>query len=258
MYINPKLISKLKLIIWIELITFEEIFSMKFLLLLSVLVGCTYYVKAQEDIVLDLDSIKNIRTTRYSSINEVGTSVNVASTLIEKFPDSKPRKTTLQVEKPSVTFRTVHGALINPRFFVGGGTGIDFRPNNNSGSFGARFYYFTFPFFVEFREYFLKGNFNMFLSERIGGALYIDSYFNKYLNNGKYAGAFGEFMIGGRYVTAGKKLAIHFGVGYRLQHLQRKVDVQSYNSSGQVVQTYANTPEITIKHYVPIVIGVTF
>ena len=65
-------------------------------------------------------------------------------------------------------------------------------------------------------------------------------------------------MIGGRYVTAGKKLAIHFGVGYRMQHLQRKVDVQNLSNTGNIISTYANTPEITIKHYVPITIGVTF
>jgi len=213
-----------------------------------------FCVQAQDDIVLDLDSIKNIKTTRYASINEVGVGIHVAGKLIQKFPDIT-KKTTLQVEKPSFIFRTVHGALINPKLFIGAGLGIDFRPNGTNGS---RFYYFTFPIFAEFREYFLEGNFNLFLSERVGGAIYIDSYFNSQINKGRYAGAFGEFMIGGRYVTNSRKLAIHFGAGYRLQHLQRKVDIQSLNGSGGINQTYANTPEITIKHYVPITIGVTF
>lgn len=236
----------------------EKFFGMRILILLLAITAFVQQLKAQEDITLDLDSIKNIKTTRYSSVNEIGTSINVAGTLIEKLPGTN-RKITLQTDKPSVSFRTVHGILINPKIFIGAGTGIDFRPNANSGTFGARFYYFTFPFFAEFREYFLDGNFNMFLSERLGGALYIDSYFNKYLNNGKYSGAFGEFMIGGRYVTPGKKLAFHFGVGYRLQHLQRKVDVVDYNkNTGAIISSYANTPEITIKHYVPIMIGITF
>lgn len=211
--------------------------------------------KAQEDIVLDVDSIKNIKTTRYSSINEVGVAINVAGTMIQKFPDQTARKNNLQVEKPSIMFRTVHGVLVNPKFFVGGGVGLDFRPNS---TYGISYYYFTFPFFLEMREYFLKGNFNLFLSERIGGAVYVDTYFNRVNNKGKYSGAFGEFMIGGRYVIPNKRLAMHFGVGYRLQHLQRKVDVQSLNGSGQIIQTYANTPEITLKHYVPITIGITF
>lgn len=213
-----------------------------------------FQLKAQEDIVLNLDSIKNIKTTRYSSINDVGIAINVAGTKIEKLPDYT-RKTTLSTDKPSFMFRTVHGALINPKLFIGAGTGIDFRPNS---TYGTKFYYFTFPFFAEFREYILDGNFNVFFSERLGGAVYIDSYYNKYLNKGTYSGAFGEFMIGGRYVTSGKKLAIHFGVGYRLQHLQRKVDIQSLSNTGVILQSYANTPEITLKHYVPITIGVTF
>ena len=79
------------------------------------LVGCNYYVKAQEDIVLDLDSIKTSGTTRYSSINEVGTSVNVASTLIEKFPTANLVKQPLQVENLLLRFAR-YGALINPRF----------------------------------------------------------------------------------------------------------------------------------------------
>ncbi|MEN9447269.1 MAG: hypothetical protein RJA25_559 [Bacteroidota bacterium] len=229
---------------------------MRFLLLFLFTVTFGYFSQAQDndDIVLDLDSIKNVKTTRYSSINEVGTSVNVAGTLIQKFPGNTVKRN-LKIDKPSVSFRTVHGALINPNFFIGGGVGLDFRPNEY---FGTRFFYFTFPFFIEMRQYFLSGNFNLFLSERIGGAVHIDSYYNKYYNKGTYSGAFGEFMIGGRYVTAGKKLAIHFGVGYRMQHLQRKVDVQNLSNTGNIISTYANTPEITIKHYVPITIGVTF
>ena len=97
----------------------------------------------------------------------------------------------------------------------------------------------------------------MFFSERVGAAIYIDSYYNKYVNKGSSSGAFGEFMIGGRYVTNGKKLAIHFGAGYRLQHLQRKEDIQG-SSGNAVPTTFANTPVITLKHYIPITIGVTF
>lgn len=207
---------------------------------------------AQDEIVLNLDSIKNIKTTRYSSINEVGIGINVAGTLIQKFPDNT-QKRSIETEKPSFIFRTVHGALINPKFFIGAGTGIDFRPNS---AFGTRFYFFTFPFFAEFRQYLLNGNFNLFFSERLGGALYIDSYFNSTFNNGRYSGAFGEFMIGGRYVTNSKKFALHFGAGYRLQHLQRRVDVQGI--SGGLPQVFSNTREISIKHYIPITIGVTF
>lgn len=225
---------------------------MKQILLIAVLLLGIIDLRAQDDIVINLDSIKNIKTTRYSSINEVGIGINVAGKLIQRFPDNT-QKRTIEVEKPSFIFRTVHGALINPKLFIGAGTGIDFRPNS---TYGTRFYYFTFPFFAEFREYFLSGNFNLFLSQRLGGALYIDSYFNSSFNNGRYSGAFGEFMVGGRYVTSGKKIALHFGAGYRLQHLQRKVDIQDLGSGN--VQTYSNTPEITIKHYVPITIGVTF
>jgi hypothetical protein len=58
-----------------------------------------------------------------------------------------------------VLFRTVHGALINPKIFIGAGTGIDFQPNQNAG---IRAYSLTFPFFAEFREYVLEGNFNIF------------------------------------------------------------------------------------------------
>ncbi|HNI33378.1 MAG TPA: hypothetical protein PK628_10655, partial [Chitinophagales bacterium] len=53
-----------------------------------------FCVQAQDDIVLDLDSIKNIKTTRYSSINEVGVGIHVAGKLIQKFPDIT-KKTTL-------------------------------------------------------------------------------------------------------------------------------------------------------------------
>lgn len=226
---------------------------MKQLCFLLFVIGFAHFSKAQDDIVLNLDSIKNIKTTRYSSINEVGVSINLSSKMIQKFP-GETKKTKLDIEKPSFMFRTVHGALLNPKFFIGAGTGVDFRPNTTNG---IQSYYLTFPFFAELREYFLKGNFNLFLSQRLGGAVYIDSYFNKNFNKGTYSGAFGEFMVGGRYVTQGKNLAVHFGVGYRLQHLQRKVDTQSI-VSGQPVQTYANTPEITIKHYVPVTIGITF
>lgn len=230
---------------------------MRFSLFLIFILAFGAHLHAQQldDIVLDLDSIKNIKTTRYSSINEIGTSVNVAGTMLQKFV-ANTKKTNLQADKPNVSFRTVHGALINPNFFVGGGVGLDFRPN---GSVGTHYYYFTFPFFIELREYFLKGDFNLFLSERLGGAINIDSYFNKFFSKGgKSSGAFGEFMLGGRYVTAGKKIAIHFGVGYRMQHLQHKIDIQGNGGSGQPAMTYVNTPEITIKHYVPIMIGVTF
>lgn len=222
--------------------------------LLFLLLCCSHYLRAQDDIVLDLDSIKNIRTTRYSTINEVGVGINVSGTRIQKFPGNT-QKTTLQVDKPSVLFRTVHGALLNPKFFIGAGLGIDFLPNQNGG---LRAFSLTFPFFAECREYILEGNFNLFFSQRMGGAIFIDSYRSQQLNSGRYTGAFGEFMIGGRYVTGGKKFALHFGVGYRLQHLQRKVDVQSYNNLGALIQTYSNTPEIILKHYVPITIGLTF
>jgi hypothetical protein len=151
----------------------------------------------------------------------------------------------------------VHGALINPHFFIGGGAGIDFTPTGNAGNSAVvSKYTVTFPLFVELREYALEGNFNIFFSERIGAAFYIDPQLNKFNHKGNSSGAFGEFMIGGRYVTAGKKLALHFGVGYRLQHLQRKVDVQ--NHSGLTTQIIPNTPEITIKHYIPVTIGITF
>lgn len=207
---------------------------------------------AQDDIVINLDSIQNIKTSRYSSINEVGVGINIANKVIQKFEDNT-QKQKLDAEKPSVLFRTVHGILINPKLFIGAGTGIDFRVNS---TYGTRFYYLTFPFFAEFREYFLQGNFNLFLSQRLGAAIYLDTYFNQSFNNGKYTGAFGEFMLGGRYVTGGKKIAIHFGVGYRLQHLQRKLTL-SYISNG-ITQSFPNTPEITLKHYVPITLGVTF
>ncbi len=207
---------------------------------------------AQDEIVINLDSIKNIKSTRYSSINEVGVGINVGGKLIQKFPNNT-QKRTLGIDKPDFIFRTVHGALINPKLFIGAGFGIDFRPN---GNYGSKYFYFTFPIFAEFREYFLNGNFNLFVSQRIGGAFHIDSYFNNSINKGRYSGAFGEFMLGGRYVTNGKKLAVHFGVGYRLQHLQRKVDIQDLN--GNAGQTYNNVPEITIKHYVPITIGITY
>lgn len=208
---------------------------------------------AQDEIVLDLDSIKNIKTTRYSTINEVGIGISLGGKMFQKLP-SQTTKIKLENEKPNVIFRTVHGALIKPSFFIGGGIGIDFLPGNSSG---IRSYSFSFPFFIELREYILDGNFNIFFSERLGAAFYIDSYRNQQLNSGKSKGAFGEFMIGGRYVTSGKKLAIHFGLGYRLQHLQRKVSVTNI-LSGSTVQIYDNTPEIIIKHYIPVTIGVTF
>ncbi len=211
---------------------------------------------AQNDIVLDLDSIKNIKTTRYSSVNEVGVAISIGGTRIYKF-SSNTTKDHLGIDKPSVMFRTVHGALINPHFFIGGGIGIDFLPSATAnGTVSGSGYKITFPFFAELREYILDGSFNVFFSERMGAAVFIDPQLNKVGGNGKSTGAFGEFMIGGRYVTGGKKLAVHFGVGYRLQHLQRKIDVQ--NNIQGTPQTFANTPEITIKHYIPVVIGITF
>ena len=222
---------------------------MKTILILVFTVFISTLTFAQEDIVLDLDSIKNIKITRYSSINEVGININVGGKVINKFPDNTQTKKT-ETEKPSMLFRTVHGALLNPHVFIGAGTGIDFRPNTNVG---IKYYYFTFPFFVESRQYVLSGNFNVYFSERLGGAVYIDSYFNHNNNKGTYSGAFGEFMIGGRYVLPNKKFAIHFGVGYRLQHLQRKINFNSSTSP-----FYTNIPEITIKHYVPVSIGITF
>jgi hypothetical protein len=211
-----------------------------------------FYVNAQNDIVLDLDSIKNIKTTRYSSVNEVGVAINVAGKFIQKFPGNT-QKTTLDVEKPSVMFRTVHGVLLNPKLFIGAGAGIDFLSNQTSG---IRAFSLTFPLFAEFREYILDGNFNIFFSERLGAAFFIDSYRNQQLNSGKYTGAFGEFMIGGRYVTNGKKIALHFGVGYRLQHLQRKANVQDIQNGNPLI--LSNIPQIIIKQYIPISIGITF
>lgn len=224
----------------------------KTLICICLISCCTHLLHAQEDIILDLDSIKNIKTTRYSSINEVGASINFSGMMIQKISGDKKKKN-IENDKPSMLFRTVHGALINPQFFIGAGTGFDFRPNGTSGS---NYYYFTFPFFAELREYFLNGNFRLFMSERLGGALFVDSYYLKYYNKKSSSGAFAELMIGGRYVKPGKNFALHFGLGYRLQHLQHKVDIQS--TSGGNIQIYANTPEITIKHYIPISIGITY
>ena len=230
----------------------EKISAMKILSFIIVLICCNAYLKAQDDIVLDLDSIKNIKTSRYSSINDVGVAINVAGKFIQKFPGNT-QKTTLNVEKPSVMFRTVHGVLVNPKLFIGAGAGIDFLPSQTGGT---RAFSLTFPLFAEFREYILDGNFNVFFSQRLGGAFFIDSYRNQQLNSGRYSGAFGEFMIGGRYVTNGKKVALHFGVGYRLQHLQRKANVQDIQNGNPLI--LSNIPQVTIKHYVPITIGVTF
>lgn len=219
-----------------------------FILLLIVFVKTNF---AQE-IVLDLDSIKNIKTTRYSSINEVGVNINIAGKTINKFPDNTI-KNKLAIEKPGILFRTVHGALLNPHLFIGAGIGINFRSNN---TYAIKYYYLTFPIFAELRQYVLNGNFNVFFSERLGGGINIDTYANRFGNNGTSTGAFGEFMIGGRYVLSNKKLALHFGVGYGFQHLQRRVDLANvYGNSSQI---YSKTPEITIKHYVPVSIGVTF
>lgn len=220
--------------------------------ILFILLTCMLQtLHAQEDIVIDLDSIKNIKTTRYSSINEVSANIHVAGKLIQKFPNNTIKKN-VGIDKPDFMFRTVHGALIRPSFFIGAGAGIDFRPN---GTNGPNYYSFTFPIFAEFREYFLSGDFNIFLSQRIGGAFHIESYIPSSNNKSSASGAFGEFMIGGRYVTRGKKIAIHFGVGYRLQHLQHKVDVVETGINGQY---YHDVPEISIKHYVPITIGITY
>lgn len=213
---------------------------------------CFQLLSAQEELSLDLDAIKNIKTTRYSTINEVGVSINLGGTMIQKLPFQRV-KTNLENEKPSVSFRSVHGALLNPKFFIGGGVGLDFRPNNPTG---IRTYFFTFPFFAELREYILDGNFNVFFSQRLGAGVHISNFVNTRINQGTATGAFGEFMIGGRYVPGEKKLALHFGVGYRLQHLQRRADVQNVISGN--TQIFSNTPEITIKHYIPVTIGITF
>lgn len=230
----------------------NKLSDMKILFVVLILFFSAHQIKAQDNIVLDLDSIKNIKATRYSSINEVGVGISLGGKMKQKLP-FQTTTIKLENEKPGVMFRTVHGALINPTFFIGAGTGIDFSPNQSNG---IRAYSLTFPFFAEFREYILDGNFKMFFSQRLGAAIFIDSYRNQQLNSGKYSGAFGEFMIGGRYVTPEKKIAIHFGVGYRLQHLQRKVDVQSLDNGN--IKIYSNTREITVKHYIPITIGITY
>ncbi|HNF50012.1 MAG TPA: hypothetical protein PLF48_11565 [Chitinophagales bacterium] len=224
-----------------------------FFLLILMLSGFFKSVFAQDDIVLDLDSIKNIKTTRYSTINEVGANINVSGMMIQKLPGTQ-KKTTLQTDKPGMLFRTVHGALINPNLFIGAGTGFDFRPN---GTNGTSYYFFTFPFFAESREYFLNGSFRMFAAQRLGASLYVDSYYLKYYKKTSSKGAFMEILFGGRYVKPGKNFALHFSAGYRFQHLQRKVDVQSV-SGGTNIQIYSNTPEITLKHYIPITIGITY
>ncbi len=226
---------------------------MKIAVFLLILFAGSFCLQAQDNIVIDLDSIKNIKTTRYSSVNEVGVGISLGGKTKQKLP-SQTTTINLENEKPGVLFRTVHGALLNPKFFIGAGTGIDFLPNQTAG---IRAYSLTFPFFAEFREYILDGNFNVFFSQRLGAAIFIDSYRNQQLNSGKSTGAFGEFMIGGRYVTSGKKVALHFGVGYRLQHLQRRVDVQNIINGGNI-QIFSNTTEITIKHYIPIALGITF
>lgn len=222
---------------------------MRFTIFVFLFCFCFRYVNAQDEFVLSLDSIKNIKTTRYSSINEVGIGIHVAGKRISKF-SANPQKRKMDLEKPSFIFRSVHGALINPKFFIGAGVGIDYTAIGNSGNRNSNF---TFPIFIECREYFLNGNFNVFLSQRVGAAFFIDSYSQGGYNNGKYSGFFGAIQVGGRYVTSGKKLAIHFGVGYRLQHLQRKLDLL-FNGTGIPNRTTV----ITIKHYVPIVLGVTF
>ncbi|MDB5227172.1 MAG: hypothetical protein JWN78_1365 [Bacteroidota bacterium] len=221
-------------------------------LLLFIVLFSSRFIFAQDDIVLDLDSIKNIKTTRYSSVNEVGVAINIGGTVIDKLP-SHTTKTKQGIDKPSVMIRTVHGILINPKFFIGAGLGIDFLPSG--GTTGGSFLV-TFPIFAEFREYILDGNFNIFFSERLGGAIFLDKKVNTLSGQKRTSsGAFGEFMIGGRYVPSSKKLAIHFGVGYRLQHLQTKVNFTDTSTPTQVI---SNVKQITIKHYIPVSIGVTF
>lgn len=225
--------------------------AMRIFLLLAIMFSCRF-IFAQEEIVLDLDSIKNIKTTRYSSVNDVGVAINIGGTMIDKLPGNTI-KTKLGIDKPSVMIRTVHGILINPKFFMGAGLGIDFLPSG--GTTGGSFLV-TFPIFAEFREYILDGNFNVFFSERLGGAIFLDKKINTLSGQKRTSsGAFGEFMIGGRYVPSNKKLAVHFGVGYRLQHLQQKVNFTDPASPTFVI---SNVKQTTIKHYVPITIGITF
>jgi hypothetical protein len=226
---------------------------MKNFIFLFVLISVAHVCKAQDDIVLDLDSIKNIKTTRYSSVNEVGVGINIGYKVIFKLPGTT-NKTKQDVEKPNVIFRTVHGVLINPKLFIGAGVGVDFLPTNTGGT--ASNFHVTFPFFAEFREYILDGNFNVFFSERLGVGVSLDQKLNVVSNQSKTStGAFGEFMIGGRYVPGGKKLAVHFGVGYRLQHLQRKADIVDPSLPTNVIN---GVKQITIKHYIPVTIGITF
>ena len=224
---------------------------MRILLLFIVQLAYVSFVFAQDDIVLDLDSIKNIKTTRYSTVNEVGVAISIGGTLIQKLPGTT-KKDKLKTDKPSVMFRTVHGVLVNPHIFIGGGVGIDFLVSGNTGTSS---YTITFPIFAELRQYVLNGSFNLFFSERMGGAVFINPKLNRVGGKGTSSGAFGEFMIGGRYVTGGKKLAIHFGVGYRLQHLQKKIDITDLSVPGGIIR---NIKETTIKHYIPVTIGITF
>src|SRR3954464_8520335 len=97
-------------------------------LLLAIFGFMVFGLHAQDDIEINLDSIKNIKTTRYSSVNEVGVAINIGGTRIDKLPGNTT-KTKLGVDKPSVMIRTVHGILINPKFFTGAGLGIDFLPS---------------------------------------------------------------------------------------------------------------------------------
>jgi hypothetical protein len=83
---------------------------------LFVLFCTAIYGHAQDEIVIDLDSIKNIKTTRYSSVNEVGVGISLGGKTKQKLP-SQTNTINLENEKPSVLFRTVHGALINPKIF---------------------------------------------------------------------------------------------------------------------------------------------
>lgn len=65
-----------------------------FFLLILMLSGFFKSVFAQDDIVLDLDSIKNIKTTRYSTINEVGANINVSGMMIQKLPGTQKKNNT--------------------------------------------------------------------------------------------------------------------------------------------------------------------
>jgi hypothetical protein len=125
------------------------------------------------------------------------------------------------------------GVTLNQRFFIGGGVGMDIRPQKYEKLLGTGPDYVVtliMPLYIDFKGIIKPGKVAPFIGQQAG---YGWQVITPKISNIKYLGGAYSLTQFGITVKISNRLQYNFAVGYRLQHLVTKYNISSLQFGSQ-------------------------